>query len=118
MNAYVWTDRSDVETLATVLLPSQFERLWRGCGTASPARELALEVIGQAARDLGHFRGARTAKARRLYADAEAWVRSRDVVWPFSFVNLCRALGLSPEGLREGMLRAPRDVATTTARPV
>ena len=113
MNEHGWTGLSGAETSPTSLLPSQFDRLWHGSGTTSPARELALEVILQAARDLRQFHGARSGKARRLYEDAQRWVRSRDVVWPFSFVNLCRALRLSPDGVRERLLRDPRDVATT-----
>ena len=111
MSEHGWTGLSGAAP--TSLLPSQFERLWRGCGATSPARELAVEVILQAARDLRQFHGARTAKARRLYDDAQGWVRSRDVGWPFSFVNLCRALDLSPDRLRERLLRDARDLGTT-----
>ena len=114
MNAHGWTGPSDADTAPSPVLPSQFERLWRGHRANNPERELALEVIGQAARDLRQFYGARTVKSRRLYESAEEWVRSRDVKWPFSFVNLCGALGLSPDGLRERLLRAPREVATTS----
>lgn len=114
MNAHGWTGPSDADTAPSPVLPSQFERLWRGHRANNPERELALEVIGQAARDLRQFHGARTVKARRLYENAQEWVRSRDVIWPFSFVNLCGALGLSPDGLRERLLRAPRDLGATT----
>ena len=36
--------------------------------------------------------------------EAYKWVASGDRSWPYSFVNLCEALKLSPEYLRAGML--------------
>ena len=42
-------------------------------------------------------------RARRLAKEAEAWFFSRDEGWPFSFVNICTALGLDPEYVRRGL---------------
>jgi hypothetical protein len=33
----------------------------------------------------------------------EAWVASDDTDWPFAFVNVCNAVGLTPEYLRTAM---------------
>lgn len=42
-------------------------------------------------------------RTQRLAKEAEAWLFSDDDRWPFSFVNVCRALGLEPEYLRRGL---------------
>jgi hypothetical protein len=41
------------------------------------------------------------------------WLRSDDTRWPYSFVNVCDALGLSPDAVRS-TLRGPRDPAPRT----
>jgi hypothetical protein len=40
--------------------------------------------------------------ARLLYAEVRRWFASNDVQWPFSFVNVCQALGLEPSVVRSG----------------
>jgi hypothetical protein len=43
------------------------------------------------------------------YEQARAYVASRDRSWPFSFENLCEAIGLDAEGLRQQLdVAAPR----------
>ena len=38
---------------------------------------------------------------RRAYEQARAYVASTDRTWPFSFENVCEAIGLDADGLRE-----------------
>lgn len=47
---------------------------------------------------------ARAHRARRLGAEAEAWMRDEDVWWPYSFVNICLALGLDTGMVRSAVL--------------
>ncbi|HKA52401.1 MAG TPA: hypothetical protein VKJ47_01940 [Candidatus Binatia bacterium] len=42
-------------------------------------------------------------RTRHLAEEAEAWFRSDDERWPFSFVNICAALGLDAQYLRQGL---------------
>ncbi len=42
-------------------------------------------------------------RARRLFGEAKAWVESGDTSWPFSFENLCTALGFDAGQLRRGL---------------
>jgi hypothetical protein len=42
-------------------------------------------------------------RARRLFGEAKAWVDSDDVSWPYSFANLCTALGFDAGELRRGL---------------
>jgi hypothetical protein len=65
---------------------------------------LAKGVLAQAKEDLGRFRGAPDRVGREMYRDAYSWVASNDFAWPYSFLNVCEALGLSPEGQRTELL--------------
>jgi hypothetical protein len=44
-----------------------------------------------------------TRHEQRLASEAAEWLFSNDDRWPFSFVNVCHALGLDPEYLRRGL---------------
>jgi len=65
---------------------------------------LAKGVLAQAKEDLGRFRGVPDRVGREMYRDAYSWVASNDFAWPFSFLNVCEALGLSPEVQRTELL--------------
>jgi len=87
----------------TSLMPVQFRDLWAGSGD-SPERELAASVIWVAAHDLRSNRYAPRGPGQRLYVKAYQWLTSDDREWPYSFVNLCDVLRLSPDGVREELL--------------
>ena len=38
-----------------------------------------------------------------LRADTEHWVLENDIAWPFSFLNVCRALSIDPASLRQSV---------------
>jgi hypothetical protein len=67
-------------------------------------KDLAAGVLKQAKQDLRRFHGATSAVERELYLDAYSWLTSDDSSWPFSFLNVCRLLNLSPEAVREELL--------------
>src|SRR6516162_8726230 len=67
-------------------------------------RDLAAEILKQAAVDLRRFHGATSPIERELYFDAHRWVTSDDCSWPFSFLNVCQLLDLIPETVREEVL--------------
>jgi len=67
-------------------------------------RDLAAEILKQAALDLRRFHGRTSPIERELYFDAYRWVMSNDCSWPFSFLNVCQLLNLIPETAREEML--------------
>jgi hypothetical protein len=71
-------------------------------------RALAKGVLQQAAKDLRAFHDAHEATGRELYRDAYSWVISNDLSWPYSFVNVCEALGLSAEFVRAELLTDAR----------
>src|SRR3954463_1618523 len=65
---------------------------------------LAKGVLAQAKQDLRRFRGAPDRIGREMHRDAYSWVASNDFAWPYSFLNVCEALGLSPEVQRAELL--------------
>jgi hypothetical protein len=67
-------------------------------------RELASGILEQATLDLRRFHGATSAVEREFYLDAHRWVTSDDCSWPFSFLNVCQTLNLTPEAVREEVL--------------
>jgi hypothetical protein len=64
-------------------------------------KDLTAGILKQAALDLRRFHGATSALEREFYLDAHRWVTSDDYSWPFSFLNVCQALNLVPETVRE-----------------
>jgi hypothetical protein len=67
---------------------------------ATPEKDLALGVLKQSAHDLRRFRSASRGVRRELYVDAYDWVTANDFSWPYSFVNVCKLLGVCPEVVR------------------
>jgi hypothetical protein len=67
-------------------------------------KDLAAGILKQAGLDLRRFHDATSAVEREFYLDAYRWVMSDDCSWPFSFLNVCQALNLAPENVREDVL--------------
>jgi hypothetical protein len=67
-------------------------------------KDLAAGILKQAKLDLRRFHGATSAIEREFYLDAYRWVESDDCSWPFSFLNVCQALNLAAEAVREDVL--------------
>jgi hypothetical protein len=73
-----------------------------------PERRLMVAVLREALAD--YERGARgeLAGEPRAFRRVVAWFRSDDTRWPYSFVNVCDGLGLSPGAVRRTLRRAHR----------
>ena len=85
------------------ILPSRRERR-----ALQPEQQLMLAVLEDAARTYGEPEGLPDSVPRR---EVDAWFASDDRRWPFSFLNVCRALRLDPDVVRGrvaglGLLRA------------
>jgi hypothetical protein len=51
-----------------------------------------------------HPEFARGHKGRQLLAQTKEWFASDDTTsWPFTFLNVCRVLGLDPEAVRTSL---------------
>jgi len=86
------------------MLPVQFNTIWHGGRPITPERALVITMLWQAAHDLQKNRFAKRRRQQRLYIDAYKWVASEDRSWPYSFVNLCEAINVSPAYLCEELL--------------
>src|SRR5213083_913908 len=71
---------------------------------ATPEKGLAAGVLKQAAHDLRRFRPATKGLKRELYLDAHSWITANDFSWPYSFVNVCKLLDVSPDVIRAEVL--------------
>jgi hypothetical protein len=67
-------------------------------------RDLAAGVLKQVAQDLRRFHDRTNAVERELYRDAYSWLISNDQAWPFSFLNVCQLLNLTPEIVRQELV--------------
>jgi hypothetical protein len=90
-----------------VMLPVQYLRQ-AGQRLAEPQKRLMLAVLQTVVQDYGGSvygrAGRQRAAADRRAADqAAAYVASTDRSWPFSFENLCEAIGIDPHRLRRGL---------------
>jgi hypothetical protein len=73
-------------------------------GSSRPEAALAKGVLVQAKKDLRRFRTAQDPIGREIYDNAYTWVASDDSWWPYSFLNVCEVLSLTPEVLRTKLL--------------
>lgn len=71
---------------------------------ASGEEVLAAAVLRLAFEDLQKHQGASDVRSRRAFREAYVWVKSDERRWPFSFLNVCEMLDLSPEALRAKLL--------------
>lgn len=86
-----------------IILPQQFSAA--GSALAVPERRLRLAILEDALRYYRQYFGASERRARVLCEDAADWFASPDRSEPFSFENVCDALGLDPHYLRRGLQR-------------
>jgi hypothetical protein len=100
----MWSGVSDDILVPDSALPTQFDDLWHRSRAITPERALALAVVWEAVLDLDKYRFAPRRRQQRMYWEAYDWVASDDRNWPFSFANLCDAIGLTVEAVRKCLL--------------
>jgi hypothetical protein len=106
------SDDADLLAPSTVLASQFFEV---GAAALQPEKRLMLAVLENAAWLLLHEPSGHDARARRRVAEAADWVESDATDWPFTFLNVCNALGLAPEWIRAGLRRRAGDSMARTA---
>ena len=94
-----------------LVMPSQF---FPEGGDGPGERRLKRAVLKDALTVLFKYDATQDRRGQRLLAEAQLWLESDDTDWPFSFVNVCDALGLEPSCVRE---RVARYRAAQRARP-
>jgi hypothetical protein len=68
-------------------------------------RRLVLAILEEAVRSYQHYAFATNRRGRRLFGETCEWFDSHDNTWIFSFENICYALDLDPDHIREGLTR-------------
>ena len=69
-----------------------------------PEQRLMLAVLQGAISDFQAYASASTARGKRFFMEADAWLRS-STDRPFAFENICQATGLDPSFIRAGLRR-------------
>lgn len=87
-----------------VILPSQFFDM-SGKQRLGSEQRLMLAVLVDAVNILRSWHVSAGARKRRLFAEASRWVVTRGDRYPFSFDNVCSALGIDAEALRRQLSR-------------
>ncbi len=85
-------------------MPSQFFPEL-GDGPLPGEKRLMRAVLTDALELLFKYDAAHDPRGRRLFAESERWLASNDARWPFSFLNVCDTLGLTPSCVRKGVAR-------------
>jgi hypothetical protein len=92
-----------LELLSDAVLPEQFYGPPRRAARLQSEIALMRAVLDDALSCYQKQFVPHTRRERRLAQEAQAWFFTNDDRWPFSFVNICRALDLEPEYLRRGL---------------
>src|ERR1044072_9101133 len=92
------------ETFPEVLLPSQLDPGSR-FGAALGERRMLWAMLLDAATCFYKHRRARDNNGRKLFREAERWIRSREECSPFSFQAVCDVLGLNTQQVRVTLLQ-------------
>jgi hypothetical protein len=87
-----------------VLTPAQyFEGARARPPEADAARRLMLAVLEDALRSFQRYAERPNSQNRRALAQAESWILDRRAEGPFAFQDICEALGVQPDNLRDGI---------------
>jgi hypothetical protein len=87
------------------VMPTQWYADAGRAAAMQPEKRLMFAVLSDAVEIVMTGRATTNVRRRMLFHETLAWIRSDDREWPFSFVNLCDALGFDPGRLRAGLTR-------------
>jgi hypothetical protein len=104
------------ELVSASVLPEQFYDPRRGAAHIRGESALMRAVPDDALHCDQKQCETSTRRTQRLATEAAEWLFSDDERWPFSFVNVCAALGFEPEYLRRGRKRWGRYLQTEPQR--
>ncbi len=103
-NDRVTANKEDFNVEDRAAFGSQLFALSTESPAAAREESLAIGVLRQAAHDLRKFHSATCRVERELYLDAYSWIMADDSFWPYSFLNVCELLQVSPEAIRAELL--------------
>ena len=65
--------------------------------------KLMLAVLGKAVEYFQKYVLAKDERGKKLFQETEEWILDKNTVWLYSFENICEALGLHPDYIRQGL---------------
>ena len=97
------------------ILPAQVWERPAGGARLQPEKRLQVAVLADAVLTFHRLAGRERARARRLFAEVEAWFASEDADTPFTFIGICESLKFHPTYIRRGLRewRTHLDAAAT-----
>jgi hypothetical protein len=90
---------------SATVLPEQFHGRADRTSAVRGEVELMRAVLFDAVECFRKYTGQPSNTVRRRAYEAAQWLFADDDRWPFSFVNICAVLGLSPAYVRQGLRR-------------
>ena len=97
----------------TLLSAQYFDNLRRKT-YFEPEKRLMLAILQDAVNCYRDKVQTQNRKGKRLFAETESWVVESNGNWIFSFDNVCEALSLNPEYVRQGLSRWKEKIRQTT----
>lgn len=88
-----------------ILIETQYQSTYRRRFHLDPERVLMLAVLQDAVVCFQEHVQSTCKRKQAMHRDAQDWILNRDQSYPFSFENVCEALGYDAEYLRKGLLR-------------
>jgi hypothetical protein len=85
------------------ILPSQYFSGVDIDASLQPEKRLMLAVLEDAVGTFQKYVNARDRRAQAVFVETEEWFSAEEGEWPFSFRNICQALGLETEFIRRGL---------------
>jgi len=106
------------ELVPESILPAQLSERFAGGARLQPEKRLQVAVLADAVLTFHRLAGRERARARRLFAEVEAWFASEDATTPFTFVGICESLKFDPSYIRRGLVewRTHLDAAAAQKR--
>jgi hypothetical protein len=96
---------SDPEIICAAVLPEQFFHPPAAVDGGAPELSLMRAVMEDAVRCYQKQFAPGPRRNARLAQEAARWFFDDDTTWPYSFLNLCYALGLDPGYIRRRLRR-------------
>ena len=91
------------ELAPDTILPEQLGDRPFGGARIQPEKRLQVAVLADALLTFRRWAGVEHPRARRLFADVDAWFASDDANGPFTFITICDSLSFDPAYIRRGL---------------
>ena len=85
------------------VLPAQLYDRPFGGARIQPEKRLQIAVLADAILTFHRWAGDGRARARRRFAEVDAWFASHDTAGPFTFITICHSLKFDPDYILRGL---------------